>query len=123
MNKLFLSGNLTKDATLKQINDKTVINFTIAVNEYKNKEQETTFVNCKLWASEKLGTMLKKGTKVLLQGKLSIREYEKKFYTEMLVDSFNGLEILSAKKDTTNPFEEQNDLELGEPIFETDVPF
>ena len=125
MNKLFLSGNLTKDAENKAVGDKNVINFTVAVNEGFGDKKTTMFVNCKLWGSDKLGNMLKKGTKVLLQGKLSIREYEKKYYTEMLVDSFNGLEILSSKKDpnsrTSEPVEEA--MEFMDPVFEADMPF
>ena len=120
MNRLILSGNLTKDCETKAVNDKTVINFTIAVNDGYGEHKVTMFVNCKLWGSEKLGNMLRKGTKVLVQGKLSIREYEKKYYTEMLVDSFNGLELLGSKKDAAAV---EDNIELGEPVFDTDMPF
>ena len=49
MNKVYLIGNVTKDLELQHFgtNDRSYVNFTLAVNEYNSttKENQTNFIN------------------------------------------------------------------------------
>ena len=46
MNKVILSGNIVKDIEARHINDKKVLNNTIAVRRYKDT---TDFINFVVW--------------------------------------------------------------------------
>lgn len=108
MNKVILSGNLTKDIEVIE-NDKIKLGkFTIAVTKpFKNSkgEYESDFFNCIVFnANDYLKTNLIKGTKALIDGYLQTRTYEiegnKKYVTEIIV---NKVEVYKPK---TNPYED-----------------
>lgn len=74
MRKFFISGNLTKDAEVKEAAGRKAINFSIAYNEYfkdKNgdKLEKTTFYNAVIWRDENvnIAKFLTKGTKVIIE--------------------------------------------------------
>jgi single-strand DNA-binding protein len=84
MNKVFLMGNLGTDAELKKVNDNSVLNFRIAVNQtWKDakgeKKERTDWFSCALWGkrAEALAQYLTKGTRLVVEGELRTREYEK----------------------------------------------
>ncbi len=101
MNKVFLTGNAGKDPEITTVSgDKKVAKFSIAVNEYsggKEKGQTTMWVNIVAWDknAENLAKFLKKGHKVNVWGRLSIRDYEKdgvkKQATEVILEGFDLL--------------------------------
>lgn len=75
--KLFVEGNLGRDAELKEVNGQVVISFSIAINQdYKdaagNKVNKTTWINCQKWQEKGRSTgivqYLKKGSKVIVEG-------------------------------------------------------
>lgn len=108
MNKVIISGNLTKDIEVIE-NDKIKLGrFTVAVTKpFKNinGEYESDFFNCIVFnANDYLKTNLTKGTKALVDGYLQNRSYEiegnKKYVTEIIV---NKIEVYKTK---TNPYEE-----------------
>lgn len=76
-------GRLTRDPETKQISDtvsKTY--FTIAVNRGYRKpdeQQDTDFIPVSLWgkSAETAYLLLKKGTPILVTGRIQIRVYEK----------------------------------------------
>ena len=74
MVKIHLIGNVTSDATVKLINNKQVINFSICVNEgYKNnsgeKHEKKYYFSCSLWHnSTTLPQYIKKGQLVYIEG-------------------------------------------------------
>ncbi len=87
MLKLMLSGNLGKDATIKEVGNNKVINFNIAVSRfYKNSNGErvekTEWVEADIWRSKdtdtKFAEYLTKGKKVLLEGEPSSSGYQTK---------------------------------------------
>ena len=87
MNKIIILGRLTKDPELrKTTSNKSVANFTVAVNHKFNKE-ETDFFNCIAWeqkadfVAEKVG----KGLRVLVVGKMESRSYDKSDGTKVLL--------------------------------------
>jgi single-strand DNA-binding protein len=77
MLKMEVIGNLGKDCLINNVNGKNVINFSVAHSEKdKNGDTKTSWIECAYW-SEKAGIApyLKKGTKVYVEGKPSVRSY------------------------------------------------
>ena len=105
MNRVILTGNITKDAELRYTaNDKAYSKFSIANNEGYGDNKKTTFFNCTLWgkSAENLNRFLTKGQKVLITGKVEINDYKDKEGVErkiidINVDSFGGVELLGNK--------------------------
>ena len=97
MNKVILNGNLCKDIELRYTTTNTpVVSNTIAVrNDFKNAkgEYESQFINFVAYRknAEFLNKYATKGTKVLLEGRLSNRSYDKQdgtkaYITEVVVE-------------------------------------
>jgi single-strand DNA-binding protein len=97
LNKVFLSGRLTKDPDIRYTpNGSEVATFSIAVNRsFKAKDseewqEETFFINIIAWnrLAEKVEKTFKKGMPVFVEGRLLIRSYEKdgvkKYVTEII---------------------------------------
>lgn len=100
--KAIITGNLTRDPELRSTTSgSSVCSFSVAVNRVyrgtdgENKE-EVSFIDCSAWG--KLGEMIaqygKKGTGVLVSGRLSQRSYDdkngvKRSRTEIVVEDFN----------------------------------
>ncbi|WP_439184283.1 single-stranded DNA-binding protein [Carboxylicivirga taeanensis] len=87
MLKLILNGMLGKDAEVKEVGNRTVINFDVAVSmDYKNakgeKVERTEWVRAAMWRNEKQSTkiadFLKKGQKVLIEGTPGSEGYQSK---------------------------------------------
>jgi single-strand DNA-binding protein len=73
-------GRLTRDAEVRTVLHKTVVNFSVAINDgYKNKEgeriEQTTYFDCAYWLSANVAKILTKGTLVELSGKVSARSW------------------------------------------------
>lgn len=74
MIKLQVIGNLGKDCIVKEVNGKTVINFSVAHSErYKdaqgNLKERTTWVECAYWSDRTaISPYLTKGTTVYAEG-------------------------------------------------------
>ena len=86
INKVIISGNLTRDAELKSLSSGTdVLEFGIAVNERRKNNQtgewedSPNFFDCSLFGkrAEGLSRYMVKGRKVALEGKLQWRQWEK----------------------------------------------
>lgn len=81
---LRIIGHLGADATITNVNGKSVINFSVAATDkYKDKQgaikEDTTWVACSFWANKpNLVPYLKKGTHVAIEGKPSVRTYTNK---------------------------------------------
>lgn len=112
MNKIFISGRWTKDHDIKYTQSGTaILSNTIASNrKFKNQngEYESDFVNVIMFNQQAkyVADYSKKGDKVLIEGRLQVRNYEnqegKKVYiTEVVADS---VELLTPKQTTTNQF-------------------
>ncbi len=83
MIKLQVIGNLGKDAVVKDINGKTVINFSVAHSEkYKDAQgalhERTTWVECAYWTDRTaVAPYLTKGTTVYVEGSPEADSYLK----------------------------------------------
>ena len=101
--KAIITGNLTRDPELRTTpNGATVCSFSVAVNRVyrdSNGEQKeaVSFIDCSAWG--KLGEMInqyaKKGSGVLVSGRLDQRSWEdknsgqKRSRVEIVVEDFN----------------------------------
>ncbi|MDO4611884.1 MAG: single-stranded DNA-binding protein [Candidatus Saccharibacteria bacterium] len=101
--KAIIAGNLTRDPELRSTpNGASVCGFAVAVNRvYKDtngdQKEEVSFIDCTAWG--KLGEMIaqyaKRGSGVLVSGRLSQRSWEdkngggKRSRTEIVVEDFN----------------------------------
>ena len=105
MNRVILSANLTKDADLRYTgNGKPYSKFSIANNEGYGDNQKTNFFNCTLFGkgAENLNRFLTKGQKVLITGRVDLGKYTDKegverLTTDIIVDSFGGVELIGNK--------------------------
>ena len=105
MNRVILTGNITRDADLRYTqNDKAYSKFSIANNEGFGDNKKTNFFNCTLWgkSAENLNRFLVKGQKVLVTGRVELGKYTDKEGIERTtvdinVDSFGGVELIGNK--------------------------
>jgi single stranded DNA-binding protein len=74
MNQCSFTGNLTKDAEIRNTTSGDVCSFSIAINERggKDKEDTTLFLDCALWG-KRVAPHLAKGTGVWVVGRLRIK--------------------------------------------------
>lgn len=87
MIQAFVTGNLGKDAEMRQAGKDSVCSFSVASGRKVKGEEQTTWVRCSLWGKrgEALAQYLTKGSKVAVAGELSTREYQGKMYVELRV--------------------------------------
>lgn len=120
MNKVFLSGRLTRDIEFKDTGKVEVATTGIAVDR-RMKKGETDFFNIVAFGktAEFLHRYFAKGSKLLLEGHLHFDSYEKDgkklSRVTVIVDS---LEFADSKKKAAD----SGDFE-GEPIPDSDTPF
>lgn len=113
VNKVILIGNLGKDPEIRYMEGNLArVNFTMATAEvYKDKQgnraEHTEWHNIVLWRSlaENAEKLLKKGSKIYLEGKLQTRQWtdregQKRSVTEIVGEQFV---LLQRKDHTTEP--------------------
>lgn len=99
-----IKGNLTKDPVTKQVNDKEVTNFTIAVNytlgSSENPKEITRYLEVGLWGKpgEAAQRILKKGNIVLIRGGFvhtELNEKDDKTYLNERIVNPEGFDKIS----------------------------
>ena len=116
--KAIITGNLTRDPELRTTpNGASVCGFTVAVNRtYRDasgeQKEDVSFIDCSAWG--KLGEMInqyaKKGSGVLVSGRLDQRSWEdktdgkKRSRVEIVVEDFNFTGAAS-RDNGTNSYE------------------
>lgn len=88
-----IAGNVGKDATLRSLqNGDKVLGFSVAVDNGRDKE--ATWYDCSVFGkrAESLEQYIRKGTKLALMGRLSVRVHEGKAYMGIAVSelTFQG---------------------------------
>lgn len=99
MNKVFLVGNIAADPIVKTTTTgKTVVNFSVACNDRIQGKETSSFFNCVAWNTQAnyVGSYVKKGDTVAIDGKLSKRSYVNKegknvYVVEIVVDSIKTI--------------------------------
>ena len=136
MNLVTLVGRLTADPNLKYSQSgKAFCKLTIAVQREYNRD-EADFINCVAWdkRAETIAEYLRKGRRVALQGRLSVRSYEQngetKWITEVIVDKFDFIDTTSGgsssyeEKKSSNAEPNFSSESVSEdPIDDDDFPF
>ena len=137
MNLVTLIGRLTRDPELKYSQSgKAFCKFSVAVTREYNRD-EADFINCVAWdkRAETIAEYLRKGRRVALQGRLSVRSYEQngetKWITEVIVDKFDFIDTTSGggsssyeEKKSTNAEPNFSSESVSEdPIDDDDFPF
>ncbi len=114
INRVMISGNLTRDAELRSTaSGLPVLGFGVAVND-RRKNQQTgewedypNFIDCTMFGprAESLSRYLTKGTKVSIEGKLRWSQWErdgqKRSKIEVIVDE---LEFMSSRNGDSSSY-------------------
>ena len=130
MNKILLTGRLTKDAELNYIGATGTpkMSFTLAVERNYQKDKnnkKVDFINCEMLGqhTEKLSQYVTKGKAILVEGELNIDQYtkddEKRSFTKVKVDR---LEFLAGNSNNENKVN-ANTLEFQQIDDNDDIPF
>ena len=109
-NHVTLVGNLVKDPEVKVVNKRSKASFTIAVERSfgKDKVEVVDYFQIISWGklAEICGMYLKKGKKVLVDGRIQIRAYEvdnqKKWVTEVVAENCKFLSVKQDDKKVEN---------------------
>ena len=105
MNKVILAGRLVRDPELRYTQTgKAVASFTLAVNRrfsHNNEQQTADFIPIVVWdkLAEVCSKHLFKGSQVLIEGRMQVRNYEaqdgsKRYVTEVIAQE---LEFMGSK--------------------------
>lgn len=129
MNKFIGIGRITHDIELRTTNNnKSVCQFTIAINDNCGDKQTTNYIDCVVWEkrAENLSKYCSKGSRIAIEGKLQTGSYEKSDGTKVkttrvVADSIiflgnksnNSSEVSQVEE--TGPFKDfDNELELSD---------
>ena len=140
INRVAISGNLTRDAELRTTQSGlSILDFGVAVND-RRKNQQTgewedcpNFVDCTVFGTrgEKLQPYLTKGSKVALEGKLRYRSWEsggqRRSKLDVIVDD---LEFMSSRRDDAVSGYAPRPVPAADPaigaaasVYDEDIPF
>lgn len=79
-NKITLVGNVGRDPELKQVANNKVVEFSIAINEPARGQQpeKTEWYRVTFWdrRAETIAQYVRKGTQILVEGRLNVRSYQ-----------------------------------------------
>lgn len=124
-NLTIMVGRLTRDAEIRTTTSGTkVAQFTVAVDRpvAKDKEKQSDFFNVVAWnkLAEICDGYLRKGMKVLVEGRFQVRNYDDKdgkkvYVTELYADKIEFLE----KKEESEKSKESD----FTPVDDSDLPF
>ena len=91
---LNFTGNVGRDAEIKEVAGKQVIKFAVACKQ--GKDEPAIWVNCDYWTQSKIGQFIKKGALIQVDGAMKEREHEGKKYWSCNVMQ---IELLSSKQE------------------------
>lgn len=103
-NQITVTGRLTKDPEFKPTTDSATLTFKLAVERSSKGDSQADFIPVRLWGGAAVAAeqFLIKGCPVLISGRLQVSEYEKddqkKWFTEIIGDTFQVLDFSAAKQ-------------------------
>ena len=131
MNKVILVGRLTRDPEVRYTQTgKAVASFSVAVDTGYGDNKRADFIPIVVWdkLAEVCGNNLTKGRRILVEGRLQIREYEKdgqkRRSAEVVAQNIEFLDTKAAQ--TSQPPKDNVDHagSMGTEVFpEEDIPF
>ena len=129
MNRVILTGRLTKDIDVRQKGDMSIGRFSVAVNRpYKNSEgeYETDFFNCVMFnVNSYIKENLLKGVSVAIDGRIQNSSYEvegeRRVSTDILVER---IEVMNKPKDIpTDKLRTRTEVQQTFEYKDSDLPF
>ena len=136
MNKIVILGRLTKDPQVRYTpSQKVVATFTLAVDRpFLNQDgkREADFIPVVVWgkAAELVGNSCAKGHRLLVDGRLQIRNFDAKdgtthWVTEVIA---NGVEFIERKSESNTGKAPHTMADMGQDVtkdmpFDEEVPF
>ena len=112
MNVFTASGNIGRDAEVRNAGGTSVAGFSLAVKSGYGDKAQTVWVDCSLWgkqAESGLVQYLKKGQFVVVTGELGTREHEGKTYVTLRVSNVT----LGGKQDAQKSVQGQQAQQQG----------
>lgn len=123
MNKVLLTGRITKDLELRKTQSGTsVLRFTLAVNRrFKQEGQpDADFISCTAWGktADTMGQYLHKGSLIGVEGRITTGSYQDKdgrtvYTTDVTVENFDFLESRGASTGQTQSYVPQDNMMSG----------
>jgi len=124
MNKAILSGNVGADPQFKATEKTNICNFRIAVNDKYKKDAPPQWFTVTAFgkSADFVNNYVKKGTRVLVEGKIQMEEYtdkenQKRLFVSIISDNIEILSSASGAKEAP-----KNDL-LDSTTASADLPF
>ncbi|MBR2998526.1 single-stranded DNA-binding protein [Candidatus Saccharibacteria bacterium] len=131
--KAIITGNLTRDPELRTTpNGSSVCSFSVAVNRvYRDtsgeQKEDVSFIDCSAWGklAEMISQYAKKGSGVLVSGRLSQRSWEdktsgqKRSRVEIVVEDFNFAGAGPREGGNSSSYSSDNSADSAEPA---DIP-
>jgi single-strand DNA-binding protein len=126
MQMLTIAGNVGNVKDLKEVSGEKVLNFSIAVDNGKDKsgeKREATWYDCALWGkrAESLAPYIAKGSKLVVSGRPGARAYEGKAYLTLTVGELTFMSSKSdagSERETEKPAGPRESYDLND-----DIPF
>ena len=131
MNYVSLLGRLTRDPEVTYTQSgKAFTRFSIAVSRGTSNRDEVDFINCVAWEkrAETISQYFKKGSRILVQGRISTGSYEKngetRYTTDVVVNNFDFIETRANEGSSESNFSRTETVVVDEPVdAEGDFPF
>lgn len=101
INKVFISGNLTRDPEKRKAGETPVISFGVAVNEYRKAGEFAHFFDVDIFGKRAmaLSGILKKGMHVVIEGRLRYSAWESEGQRRSKVNIIaDDVQFMSAKQ-------------------------
>ena len=133
INRVVISGNLTRDPELRRTQPGlSIMGIGIAVNDRRRNpstgewEDCVNFLDCTMFGvrAEKLSDILKCGTKVAIEGKLRWTQWEREGCKCSKVEVIaEEIEIMTARKNADGDADAQNGAPASDGLYDEDVAF
>ena len=125
MQNITISGNIGKDAELRDTRDSKVLSFNVGVKNGYGRDAGSVWYRCSLWgkAAEVFAGGLTKGTKVFITGELTHDEYEGKPQFNVRVGSIDTGPRSEARAAIDGAPVSQNQHTTFDDDLDSEVPF
>ena len=136
INRVIVSGNLTRDPELRRTQSgKNILSLGIAVNDYRRNPQTgegenyANFIDCVVFGNraEALSDFLKKGAKVVIEGKLRWSQWErdgqKRSKIEVIADQVELMQGRTNNAATPAEPAAPETEEVPDELYKDDIPF
>lgn len=129
MNKWCGMGRLTKDPEVRTSGDNKVARYTLAVDRRFSKDKETDFIPCVCFgkSAEFAEKYLKKGTKMVIAGRIQTGSYENKdgqkiYTTDIIVEEQDFAESKGSAENATTTSNDNDFMDIPKSSID-DMPF